>query len=281
MKPFTGNLWLVMGLFFSFSLPIIGCGDDDSEAPPAEESVLEESESSFFVGRWVRESKAGTEEYTFESTGRFLKRTYEVGGDEASTCSQGLYEADQGVLNLYGRGGNGGWKKDVQPYAIDGSTLSFTEVYLRDADASGSEEGAQTWSSFEHTFQIIAEIAQENPCEIEGVQSTPESLCCTAALEGISIPSGSEDWPMLTQVEATIVLFSEGASSFEWAKMDSKGNIYVDPKGGETEVSETGTWSLEDDGRLFVSDDQAVRAYISLTSDLMYEQNNSWLFERQ
>ena len=264
-------------LVFSLS----SCGNDSGGEDVVVEEAAPENDNYRLFGTWTRDHKAGADLYIFEENGRFVRKTFGVNETEAATCSQGLYEAKNDILSLYVRGGNGGWKIEIQPYIVDEGLFSLTEVYQREAPTGEADAVSYVgdWNTFEDSYQILPEIAEPNPCEVPGQQSTPEILCCPDALSGITKPINPSSWPAWTRVDGQLSLNEQNASQFDWAKTDAKGNVYVDPKGGETEVSAAGTWTT-DEGALYVSDESAVREYKQLTPTLMYEVSPSWIFSK-
>ncbi len=280
----TTTTRLRFALMFVLALSLAACGSAEESSDTNNEPVIEEDERLAFTGTWVQETQAGKEEYRFLEGGRFQKRTYHPDSQDATTCSQGFFDAKVGILHLYVRGGNGGWQIDVQPYAIDNSTLSFEHVYYR--LNSMTQEGDQVtasgeWETYQESYRIESAANLVNPCEIPGEELTAEALCCPELLDGLAIPSNTADWELWSTTDGTLSLDASGSSSFEWSKRDSNGTILVDYKGGEFQISATGTWFEDSDG-IWVSDETSARLYKGLTPTLIYEATTaSLLFEKQ
>ena len=264
-------------IFVAFlAVSLSACEGQTSDVEPDVIEPAKENDNDTLFGIWEREYLAGKTQYTFEAPARFLKKTFEGDSTSSMTCSQGFFQAKEGILYLYSRGGNGGWNIEIQPYAIDGSAFTLAEVYQ---NPLAGETGGGEWRTFEEKYQILSETALDNPCEILGQQSTPDSLCCADALAGVSPPEDNGDWPLTTQTEGVLLLNPDGTSQFDWAKMDSSGNVYIDRKSGRAEINAQGTWANEEEG-VTVSDENASKRYKRISPSTMYEDSSSYLFKK-
>ena len=254
----------------------IGC-DSGSESGSNEPSeVGAQNDNALYVGRWVREHKAGQDVYIFEDTGRFVKQSFETGASSPSTCSQGLYWADSGRLTFYARGGTGGWSIQEHASVVVGDLFTFNQVYTLES----TDNGSQVWTSTETVHQFLPEIAQSNPCEQGDGPFTPLELCCPEAVSGLSVPNNTLEWDLKNQTLGTLTLNEDGSSVYTWQKTDEYGNVLVDLEAGSSEEEAAGTWFEDADG-VFVSDESSARHFIRLSETTLYEQNPSWLYNRQ